>query len=57
MSMIKAYIDKMMDQGIDVLALDNPEYDAEYQKYLEESYRESLDEMNDYFMDHPDEVE
>ena len=58
MSMIKAYIDKMMDAGIDVLAETNSfDYDAEYLEYLKSNYRQSLDEMNEYFMEHSDETE
>ena len=58
MSMIKAYIDKMMDAGIDILAETNDfDYDAEYLEYLENNYRQSLDEMNQHFMEHPDETE
>ena len=37
----KEYIDDMMEQGVDVLALENPDFDLDY-----EQYRESLKVMN-----------
>ena len=55
MSRTKEYIDNLMDQGIDPFATEDPQYDLEYQKFLEDSYRQSLEEMNRYFAEHPDE--
>lgn len=50
MSKIKEYIDNMMDQGIDVLAVDKPDYDAEYQQFiLEKQIREGLEQMHETF--------
>lgn len=54
MSKTKEYIEDMMSKGIDVLAVDNPNYDPEYMDYLERKYRESLAEMNQYFDEHPE---
>ena len=46
MSRTKDYIDSMMEEGIDVLAIENP-YDDE--AYFEKKYRESLQEMIEFF--------
>lgn len=50
MSKTKEYIDNMMDQGVDVLSVDKPEYDAEYQQFiLEQQIREGLEKMHETF--------
>lgn len=46
MSRTKEYIDSMMEDGIDVLAIENPYDDKEY---LERKYNESLQEMIEFF--------
>ena len=56
MSKTKDYIDNLMEQGIDVFADENRDYDYEYQKFLEDSYRESLDKMNKHFMENTEEI-
>ena len=56
MSRTKEYIDEMMDNGIDVLAVDDSLMDVDYQAYLDRAYHEALDEMNRYFEEHPEET-
>jgi len=49
MSKTKEYIDDMMDQGVDVLAITNLD-DVEYEQFmLEKKIRESLDQMHEIF--------
>lgn len=50
MSKIKEYIDNMMDQGIDLLSVDKPEYNAEYEQFvLDKQVREGLEKMHETF--------
>ena len=49
MSKTKEYIDNMMDQGVDVLAIVNTD-DVEYEQFmLQEKIRESLEQMHEIF--------
>jgi hypothetical protein len=46
MSKTKEYIEDMMIEGVDLLSVDNSDYDAEYMAYMK-----SLEEMNKTFSD------